>query len=79
MPCGPWVLHLKFEPKVTWSSLHRCLQRHGISRLPEFEGDLPAKKKFKADPIGFFHIRCPAVVCPQTTRGDIAEVRSGDV
>ena len=29
-------------------------------------------------PIGFFHIRCPAVVCLQTTRGDIAEVRSGE-
>ena len=60
------------------SSLHRCLQRHGVSRLPDIEGDLPAKKKFKAYPIGFFHIRCPAVVCLQTMRGDIAEVRSGE-
>ena len=26
-------------PHLTRSSLHRCLQRHGISRLPEVEGD----------------------------------------
>ncbi len=43
-------------PHLTRSSLHRCLQRHGISRLPDIEGDKPAKKKFKAYPIGFFHI-----------------------
>ena len=29
-------------PHLTRSSLHRCLQHHGISRLPEVEGDLPA-------------------------------------
>ena len=34
-------------PHLTRSSLHRCLQRHGISRLPDVEGDKPAKKKFK--------------------------------
>src|SRR5512140_3581712 len=43
-------------PDLTRSSLHRCLQRHGIGRLPDIEGDKPAKKKFKAYPIGFFHI-----------------------
>ena len=43
-------------PHLTRSSLHRCLQRHGISRLPEIEGDKPAKKKFKAYPIGYFHV-----------------------
>lgn len=43
-------------PHLTRSSLHRCLQRHGISRLPEVEGDRPSKKKFKAYPIGYFHI-----------------------
>ena len=42
-------------PHLTRSSLHRCLQRHGISRLPEVEGEKP-KKAFKAYPIGFFHI-----------------------
>ena len=50
-------------PHLTRSSLHRCLQRHGISRLPETEGAKPSKKKFKTYPIGFFHI-------------DIAEVRT---
>lgn len=24
-------------PRLTWSALHRCLQRHGISRLPDVE------------------------------------------
>jgi len=43
-------------PHLTRSSLHRCLQRHGISRLPKTEGDKPAKKRFKPYPIGFFHI-----------------------
>ena len=52
-------------PHLTRSSLHRCLQRHGIGRLPEVEGDKPAKKKFKPYPIGFFHI-------------DIAEVQTAE-
>lgn len=52
-------------PHLTRSSLHRCLQRHGISRLPDVEGDKPAKTKFKTYPIGFFHI-------------DIAEVRTAE-
>lgn len=34
-------------PHLTRSSLHRCLQRHGISRSPDVEGDEPAKRKFK--------------------------------
>lgn len=49
-------------PKLTRSNLHRCLQRHGISRLPELETDKPPKK-FKTYPIGSFHI-------------DIAEVQT---
>ena len=43
-------------PHLTRSSLHRCLQRHGISRLPEVEGDKPAKKKFAKYAIGYFHV-----------------------
>src|SRR5580693_1130295 len=43
-------------PNLTRSSLHRCLQRHGISRLPQVEGDKPDKRKFKPYPIGYFHI-----------------------
>ena len=34
-------------PHLTRSSLHRCLQRHGISRLPDVDGDKPGKKQFK--------------------------------
>ena len=52
-------------PHLTRSSLHRCLQRHDISRLPEVDGDKPAKKKFKAYPIGYFHV-------------DIAEVQTAE-
>jgi transposase InsO family protein len=52
-------------PHLTRSSLHRCLQRHGIGRLPDVEGDKPAKQKFKTYPIGFFHI-------------DIAEVQTAE-
>jgi transposase-like protein len=32
-------------PHLTRSSLHRCLQRHGISRLPEVDGDKPARRR----------------------------------
>ena len=39
-------------PHLTRASLHRCLQRHGISRLPEIDGDKPAKRKFRSYPIG---------------------------
>ena len=52
-------------PHLTRSSLHRCLQRHGISRLPDVEGDKQPKKKFKSYPIGYFHI-------------DIAEVQTAE-
>jgi len=47
-------------PHLTRSSLHRCLQRHGISRLPMADREKP--KKFKNYEIGYFHI-------------DIAELR----
>lgn len=43
-------------PHLTRSSLHRCLQRHDISRLPDVEGTAPTKRKFKAYPLGYFHI-----------------------
>lgn len=35
-------------PHLTRSSLHRRLQRHGVSRLQDVEDDRPAKKKFKS-------------------------------
>ena len=50
-------------PHLTRSSLHRCRQRHGVSRLPQVEGEVTAKRKFKTYAIGYFHI-------------DIAEVRT---
>jgi hypothetical protein len=43
-------------PHLTRSSLHRCLQRHGISRLPDVEDGKARKRKFKTYPIGYFHI-----------------------
>lgn len=43
-------------PHLTRSSLHRCLQRQGISRLPELDGDKPKRSRFKAYPLGYFHI-----------------------
>src|SRR3546814_8533246 len=43
-------------PHLTRSSLHRCLPRHGISRLPEVTGDKETKRKFKTYPIGYFQI-----------------------
>ena len=52
-------------PHLTRSSLHRCLQRHGISGLPEQTGDREPKRKFKTYPIGYFQI-------------DIAEVQTAE-
>ena len=50
-------------PHLKRSALHRCLQRHGISRLPQMADKASKKKRFKKYPIGYFHI-------------DIAEVRT---
>jgi len=49
-------------PHLTRSALHRCLQRHGISRLPEV-AEKPKKSRFKPYPLGYFHL-------------DIAEVQT---
>lgn len=51
-------------PHLMRSSLHRLFQRHDISRLPETEGDRTRRKKFKAYPIGYFHIDI-AEVCTE--------------
>jgi transposase-like protein len=43
-----------------------CLERHGISWLPEVEGSSkPGRKKFERYPIGYFHV-------------DLAEVRTAE-
>jgi hypothetical protein len=49
-------------PHLTRSSLHRCLQRHGISGLPQEKAG-KEKKKFKSYPVGYFYL-------------DIAEVQT---
>lgn len=50
-------------PNLTRSTLHRCLERHGISRLPQVGVDKPPRQRFASYPIGYLHI-------------DIAEVSS---
>ncbi|AFW00166.1 transposase [Gluconobacter oxydans H24] len=52
-------------PHLTRSALHRCLQRHEISRLPDIEEDKSKRQRFKRYPIGFFHL-------------DIAEVQTAE-
>ena len=52
-------------PHLTRSSLHRGLQRHGMSRWPGTADAQVTKKRFKTHPIGYLHI-------------DIAEVRTAD-
>ena len=71
MPCNHrsrtrWLAgECLFAEKLTRSARHRCLQRHGNSRLPDVDGDKPKRQKFKRYPIGFFHI-------------DIAEVQTAE-
>src|SRR5262249_48450935 len=52
-------------PHLTRSSLHRCLQRHGSSRLSDVGDGNGIKRKFKTYPIDYFHI-------------DITEVRTAE-
>ena len=51
-------------PKLTRSSLHRRLERHGISRLPEHPDKASKRGKFAHTAIGYVHI-------------DISELRLG--
>ena len=43
-------------PNLTRSSLHRCLERHGISRLPENQDQTSKRGKFAQVAIGYVHI-----------------------
>jgi hypothetical protein len=61
MDDGLYVLR-ETIPHLTRSAPHRCLQRHGISRLPEIT-EKPKKSRFKVYPVGYFHL-------------DIAEVQT---
>ena len=63
-------------PNLTRSNLHRCLQRHGISRLPVIKGGKPQKKKFKTYPIGDCHINIAEVQTESADRrGQAVSVR----
>lgn len=69
LPLDDWLYALQWSiPHLTRSALHRCLQRHGISRLPDVEGDKPKRSKFKRYTIGFFHIDIAEV---QTAKGKL--------
>ena len=48
------VMKRCLNPKLSRSAIHRCLQRHGISRRPK--PDKPASGRFEDAPIGFIHI-----------------------
>jgi len=64
-------------PHLTRSSLHRCLKRHGISRLPEIAGDKAAKKPFKRYPIGYFHKIHTVLTDNGVQFGDMPSRRAG--
>ena len=52
-------------PALSRSALHRCLQRHGISRLPSRSDGVPQRSRFADTTIGYVHI-------------DSCEVRAAD-
>lgn len=58
----PTITHL------TRPALHRRLQRHGNSRLPDIEGDKPRRPRLKRYPIRVFHIDIAGV---QTAEGKL--------
>ena len=43
-------------PNLTRSSLHRCLERHGISRLPDSQEKASKRGKFAETTIGYVHL-----------------------
>jgi transposase-like protein len=43
-------------PRLTRSALHRCLVRHGISRLPGGEGHASKRGRFAGTTIGYVHV-----------------------
>ena len=43
-------------PTLSRSALHRCLARHGISRLPEGEEKASKRKRFAETRIGYVHV-----------------------
>lgn len=53
-------------PHLTPSTLHRGLQPHGVSRLPQIGGDKLKRQRFSRYPIGFLHMDIARV---QTAQG----------
>ena len=47
---------MRDDPALSRSALHRCLQRHGISRLPQDEEKPSKRKRFAQTRIGYVHI-----------------------
>jgi hypothetical protein len=43
-------------PALSRSALHRCLVRHGISRLPQAEEKTSKRQRFAETAIGYVHI-----------------------
>src|SRR5690606_37769295 len=52
-------------PHLTRSALHRCFQRHGISRLPGIDEDKTRKRAFRRDPPGHLHIDLAQLPTPE--------------
>jgi transposase-like protein len=52
-------------PKLSRSALHRCLERHGISRLPKDPENASKRQRFAETKIGYVHI-------------DVCELRSAE-
>ena len=50
-------------PDLSRSALHRCLQRHGVSRLP-IEETKEQRKRFKTYEIGYVHIIAASCATP---------------
>lgn len=57
LPLDDVLIALKDKiPALTRSNLHRCLQKHGVSRLPQKQKGKIKPQKFKDYPLGYFHM-----------------------
>src|ERR1700730_7463639 len=52
-------------PKLSRSALHRCLARHGISRLPRSEETTAKRGRFAETTIGYVHIDVCELRCTE--------------
>ena len=51
-----WAACAATIPTLSRSAWHRCLQRHGISRLPKDEEKASKRRRFALTKIGYVHI-----------------------